>query len=65
MSTLAGETAKMILFGLAIYSVIRDRVCFSMSVGWSPIGTFVSEQEAEKQNQTNKLPLSSREGQLK
>ena len=41
MSTFAGETAKIMLFGLAMYSEIRFRVCFSMSVGWSPIGTFV------------------------
>jgi hypothetical protein len=38
-STFAGETARMTLFGLAMYSVMRFRVCFSMSVGWSPIGT--------------------------
>ena len=30
----------MILFGLAIYSEMRFRVCFSISVGWSPIGTY-------------------------
>lgn len=29
------------LFGFAIYSEINVRVCFSMSEGWSPIGTFV------------------------
>lgn len=40
MSTLAGETARMILLGLAMYSEMRFLVCFSMSVGWSPIGTY-------------------------
>lgn len=33
MSTLAGETAKTILLGFAMYSEMRLRVCFSMSVG--------------------------------
>lgn len=40
MSTLAGETAKTILLGFAMYSEMRLRVCFSMSVGWSPMGTW-------------------------
>lgn len=40
ISTLAGETARMILFGFAINSEMRLRVCFSMSAGWSPIGTY-------------------------
>jgi len=39
MSTFAGDTARTILLGLAIYSDIKFRVCFSMSVGWSPMGT--------------------------
>lgn len=39
MSTFAGDTARMMLLGLAMYSEMRLRVCFSMSVGWSPIGT--------------------------
>jgi hypothetical protein len=39
MSTFAGDTAKMILLGLAIYSEMRFRVCFSISDGWSPMGT--------------------------
>jgi len=29
----------MILLGLAMYSVMRFLVCFSISEGWSPIGT--------------------------
>ena len=33
MSTLAGETARMILLGLAMYSEIKFLVCFSISVG--------------------------------
>jgi hypothetical protein len=37
-STFAGETARIMLLGLAMYSEIRFRVCFSISVGWSPIG---------------------------
>lgn len=45
MSTLAGDTAKIILFGLAIYSVMRLRVCFSISDGWSPIGTLTRCQQ--------------------
>lgn len=40
ISTLAGDTARIMLLGLAIYSEIRFRVCFSMSVGWSPMGTY-------------------------
>ncbi len=39
MSTFAGETARIRLLGLAIYSEMRFRVCFSISVGWSPMGT--------------------------
>ena len=55
MSTFAGETARMMLLGLAMYSVMRDRVCFSMSVGWSPMGTFRSEQDAGKRRPSNYL----------
>lgn len=33
MSTFAGETARTMLLGLAMYSEMRVRVCFSMSVG--------------------------------
>ena len=33
MSTLAGETARIILLGFAMYSEMRFRVCFSMSDG--------------------------------
>lgn len=33
ISTLAGETARIRLLGLAMYSEMRFRVCFSMSVG--------------------------------
>ena len=29
----------MILLGLAMYSEMRFRVCFSISLGWSPMGT--------------------------
>jgi hypothetical protein len=33
MSTFAGETARIMLLGLAMYSEMRFRVCFSISVG--------------------------------
>lgn len=36
----------MILLGFAIYSEMRFRVCFSMSPGWSPIGTCVLCQQS-------------------
>ena len=41
ISTLAGDTAKIMLLGFAMYSDMSVLVCFSISVGWSPMGTFV------------------------
>lgn len=60
MSTFAGETARIILFGFAMYSEMRFLVCFSISVGWSPIGTW--EEEAKSAHGANEqiqyfLPL--------
>lgn len=43
-STFAGEIARMMELGLAMYSEMRFRVCFSISVGWSPIGTWAISQ---------------------
>lgn len=40
MSTFAGETARIKLFGLAMYSEMSVLVCFSISLGWSPMGTW-------------------------
>ena len=34
----------MTLLGFAMYSVMRLRVCFSISVGWSPMGTCSSQR---------------------
>lgn len=39
MSVLAAVTAKIMEFGFAIYLIIRFLIWFSMSSGWSPIGT--------------------------
>ena len=36
------------LFGLAMYSTTRVRICFSISVGWSPIGIFVRPGKSTK-----------------
>lgn len=41
MSTFAGDTANTMLLGLAMYSEMRFLVCFSISVGWSPMGTYI------------------------
>ena len=47
-STLAGSTAKMIRLGLEMYLKIKFRVCFSMSVGWSPMGILVRPGKSTK-----------------
>jgi len=36
------------LFGLAMYSTTRVRICFSISVGWSPIGILVKPGKSTK-----------------
>lgn len=41
-SWLAGETARMIQADFEIYFINISRICFSISFGWSPTGTFVS-----------------------
>ena len=40
-SVLAAVTARMIHAGLEMYFANMSRICFSISLGWSPTGTFV------------------------
>ena len=40
-SVLAAVTARMIHAGLEMYFNNMSRICFSISLGWSPTGTFV------------------------
>jgi len=41
-SVLAAVTAKMIHDGLVIYFINISLICLSISLGWSPTGTFVN-----------------------
>ncbi len=47
-SVLADDTASIIEFGLVIYVRIISFICFSMSTGWSPTGTFVMPVQTTK-----------------
>ena len=58
MSTLAGETARTMLLGFAMYSEMRFRVCFSMSVGWSPMGTCVARVSRRRRGGVRRRHLS-------
>ena len=42
MSAVAGETARMIAFGLRMYCITIRWSCASMSTGWSSTGTLVT-----------------------